>query len=93
MPSTRLSSTRFTSRSTGSRPTARRMRSKSCSTGKNEPVDDSLEYVEVAEDIGLPVDEYRELAEELRALGVSVGHDVIPSIRSIEEIEQPSQDR
>jgi hypothetical protein len=61
--------------------------------GENEPVDDSLEYVEVAEDIGLPVDEYRELAEELRALGVSVGHDVIPSIRSIEEIEQPSQDR
>lgn len=55
--------------------------------GENERVDDSLEYVESAEDIGLPVDEYRELAEELRALGVSVGEDVIPSIRSIEEIE------
>jgi hypothetical protein len=55
--------------------------------GENEPVDDSLEYVEVAEDIGLPVDENRELAEELRALGVSVGHDVIPSINSIKEIK------
>jgi hypothetical protein len=55
--------------------------------GENEPVENSLEYVELAEDIGLPVDEYRELADELRALGVSIGHDVIPSIRSIEEIE------
>jgi hypothetical protein len=55
--------------------------------GENQPVDDSLEYVETAEDIGLPVDENRDLAEELRALGVPVGHDVIPSIRSIEEIE------
>jgi hypothetical protein len=45
------------------------------------------EVVEVAEDIGLPVEENRELADELRALGVSVGQDVIPSIRSIEEIE------
>jgi hypothetical protein len=55
--------------------------------GENEPVDDSPKYVEVAEDIGLSVDEYRKLADELRALGVSVGHDVIPSIRSIEEID------
>jgi hypothetical protein len=55
--------------------------------GELEPVDGRLEYVEVAEDIGLPVDEYRDLADELRALGVSVGDDVIPSIRSIEEIE------
>jgi hypothetical protein len=55
--------------------------------GENEPVDDSLEYVETAEDIGLPVDENRDLADELRALCVSLGHDVIPSIRSIEEIE------
>jgi hypothetical protein len=55
--------------------------------GENEPVDDSLEYLETAEDIGLPVDEYRELAEKLRALGVSVGDDVIPSIRSIQQVE------
>ncbi len=56
--------------------------------GEHEPIDDSLEYVEVAEDIGLPVDENRELADELRALGVSVGEDVIPSIRSIEEVDE-----
>jgi hypothetical protein len=55
--------------------------------GENEPVDDSLEYVETAEDIGLPVDEYGDLADELRALGIAIGHDVIPSIRSIEAIE------
>jgi hypothetical protein len=54
---------------------------------QTEPVDDSLEYVETAEHIGLWVDEYRELAAELRALGVSVGEDVIPSIHSIEKIE------
>ena len=40
-----------------------------------------------AEDFGLPVDEYRDLADELRALGVPIGDDVIPSIRSIEESE------
>ncbi len=55
--------------------------------GELEPVDGSLEYVELAEDIGLPVDEYWELADELRSLGVSIGHDVIPSIRSVEEVE------
>ena len=52
-----------------------------------EPVDGSLEYVEVAEEIGLPVDEYRDFADDLRSLGVVIGHDVIPSIRSIEAIE------
>ena len=49
--------------------------------------DDYLECVETAEDTGLPVDGYRELANALRTLGVSVGDDVITSIRSIEEIE------
>ena len=55
--------------------------------GQTESVDDSLKYLETAEDLGLPVEENRELAEELRALGVSVGDDVIPSIRSIREVE------
>jgi hypothetical protein len=50
-------------------------------------LDGSLEYVEVAEEIGLPVDEYRNLVDDLRSLGVVVGHDVIPSIRSVEEIK------
>jgi len=52
------------------------------------PVDDSQEYIEIAEDFGLPTDEYFELADELRALGVSVGEAVIPSIRSIEQVDE-----
>lgn len=55
--------------------------------GEAEPVEQSQDYIEVAEDVGLPVDEYRELADELRALGVAVGDAVIPSIRSIEQVE------
>lgn len=52
------------------------------------PMDNSLEYIEIAEDFGLPTDEYMDLADELRALGVSVGEAVIPSIRSIEQVEE-----
>jgi hypothetical protein len=54
--------------------------------GEGEAVCDSLEYIEVAEDFGLPADEYPELADALRELGVSVGDAVIPSIRSIEKV-------
>ena len=50
--------------------------------GEADPVDNSLEYIEVCEDLGLPAEEYRELAEELRSLGESVDEHVIPSIRS-----------
>lgn len=50
------------------------------------PMDNSLEYVEIAEDYGLPTDEHRELADDLRSLGVPVGL-VIPSVRSVERIE------
>ena len=53
--------------------------------GEAEPVDNSLEYVEVADDFGLPEDEYRDLAEALRDRGIQV-REVIPSIRSIEEV-------
>lgn len=51
--------------------------------GEADPVDDSLDFIEVAEDVGLAVDEHPELAERLRDLGVPVGDRVIPSIRSI----------
>ena len=50
--------------------------------GEGEPVDGTLEYIEVAEGFGLPADEHRELAEQLRTLGVQVA-EVIPSIRGI----------
>lgn len=55
--------------------------------GEAEAVDDGLDFIEVAEDFGLPADEHRELAEKLTALGVPVGEHVIPSIRSIEEVD------
>lgn len=53
--------------------------------GTAMPVDNSLEYIEVAEDFGLPAEENRELAEALRGLNVKVD-EVIPSIRSVEAV-------
>jgi len=55
--------------------------------GEADPVDNSLEYIEVADDFGMPVDENRELAQELAKLGVPMGDHVIPSIRTVEEVE------
>ena len=55
--------------------------------GGGEAVDNSQEYIEVAEDFGLPVEENRELADELRSLDVTVGEDIINSIRVIEGVE------
>jgi hypothetical protein len=55
--------------------------------GDAEAVDNALEYIEVAEDVGLPVDEFRWLAKRLEKLGVPVGDRVIPSIRSVEQVE------
>ncbi len=50
------------------------------------PLDNGLDYVEVADGFGLSADEHPELATALRDLGVQVD-EVIPSIRCIEEIE------
>ena len=54
--------------------------------GEAKAMDNEQEYIEVAEDIGLPVDEHRTLAEELHRLGIQIGDDIIPSIRSVEEV-------
>jgi hypothetical protein len=54
--------------------------------GGADAVDDSHEYIEVAEECGLPAEAHQELAAELRSLGVPVD-EIIPSIRSIEQIE------
>jgi type III secretion system FlhB-like substrate exporter len=54
--------------------------------GEAEPVDQSQDMIEVADDYGLPVEEHRELAKALRKRGITV-QKVIPSIRSIEEVE------
>lgn len=50
------------------------------------PVDNSQEYVEVADGYGMPVEDHPEFAEALRGQGVPVDA-VIPSIRSVEEVE------
>ena len=52
--------------------------------GEAEPVEQSQDFIEVADDYGLPADEHPELAEALRKQGIPVDA-VIPSIRSIEE--------
>jgi type III secretion system FlhB-like substrate exporter len=55
--------------------------------GEADPMDNSLEYIEVADDYGLPVDENRDLVDQLRSLGVGIDDDIIPSIRNIEQVE------
>jgi len=54
--------------------------------GEADAVGEGAELIEVAEDIGLPAEEHRDLAESLRKLGVSVDA-VIPSIRNVERVE------
>ena len=51
-----------------------------------DPVDGSLEYVEICEDRGL---EHRELADQLHSLGMPVDEAIIPSIRTIKRVESP----
>ena len=50
--------------------------------GEAEPVGQSQDFIEVCEDLGLPADQYREFADQLRSLGVSVREDGIPSNRT-----------
>lgn len=54
--------------------------------GEADAMDNEQEYIEVATDIGLPVDEHRDLVEELRRVGTQIGDDIIPSIRSVKEV-------
>ena len=51
-----------------------------------EPVDGSLTFIEVIDDLGLPAEDCPELVQELRKLGVTGIDDVIPSVRSIDKI-------
>ena len=55
--------------------------------GNGEPVDDSQAFIEVAEERGMAVENHRQLADQLRALGVSVGESVVPSIRTIAKMQ------
>lgn len=53
-----------------------------------EVVDGSLEFLEVDQDRGLPVDEFRDLADALRGLGEDIDDDVIPAVRSILRVDK-----
>ena len=54
--------------------------------GEADPVGESLEYIEVAEDFGLPAEANQTLTDELQQLNVSVPGEVIPSIRSVKVV-------
>ena len=51
-----------------------------------DPIDEALDFVEVADERGMLAAENQKLAAALRALGVEVG-TVIPSVRSIKQVE------
>ena len=55
--------------------------------GQAVVVDDSLELVEICDDRGLPAEDLPMLAEALRAAGIMSDQNVIPSIRSIEQVD------
>ena len=55
--------------------------------GEADLIDNSLEYIEVADDYGMPADQNRALAEQLRNLGIAVGDDIISSVRAITRVE------
>jgi len=56
--------------------------------GEGDPIDNSLEFVEIADDHGMLVSENRDLSDQLFDRGTINGHDeIIPSIRCIEQVE------
>ncbi|MCZ2342635.1 MAG: hypothetical protein LC104_12715 [Bacteroidales bacterium] len=56
--------------------------------GEADPVDNSQEYIEIADERGLLVADHPELAEKLRVQGVPVDDRIIPSIRSVSVVEE-----
>jgi hypothetical protein len=62
------------------------------SSDQASAVPDSLEYVEVNTERGLPQDNYPEITEELEKLGVTLDDDcVIGSIASISEVSPSAE--
>jgi hypothetical protein len=56
--------------------------------GEGDPIDNSLEFVNVADDHGMLVSENQDLADQLFDRGTINGNDeIIPSIRCIEQVE------
>jgi len=55
--------------------------------GEGEPVEDSLDFVEVANDLGLSLTESPDLACRLFERGIIDGNDqIVPSIRSVRQV-------
>ena len=56
--------------------------------GEGDPIDNSLEFVEIADDHGMSVNENRDLADQLFDRGIIHSSDeIIPSIRCCDEVE------
>ena len=56
--------------------------------GEGEPVDNSLEFVNIVDDLGMSLTEDQELASQLFDLGViHSGDEIIGSIRSIKQVK------
>jgi hypothetical protein len=53
--------------------------------GDGDAIDNGLDYIEVADNLGLPAEQHPQLADAVRAANRTVT-DVIPSIRRIEEV-------
>jgi hypothetical protein len=56
--------------------------------GEGTDIDNGLDYIESAEEFGMPTEELsEELEAELRALGVDLGGDYVHALRSVTETE------
>lgn len=54
--------------------------------GEADPIDNSLEHIEVADKYGMPAKQNRTLVDQLHKLGIATDA-IIPSIRAIEKVE------
>ncbi len=55
--------------------------------GDGDMVDNSVEYIQGHDEMGMSVFQNRELAIELEKIGVPCDGEIIPSIREIEEVD------
>ena len=51
--------------------------------GEAEPVEQSQDFIEVADNYGMPGEDYPQIVKALERRGINVGEDIIPSIRSV----------
>lgn len=57
--------------------------------GEASPIDDSSEYIGIDEDMGMSVNHLnKETIDKLEYYGIDVSGDIVPSIRSIEQVDE-----